>query len=599
MWPLSLKKRKKNNHPFGRDDPDIRRGRPRPYKSMQTLKTLLSAFLFLMGIYVLVPHVLPPLDDNSPWYRKLLPESGLSLGLDLQGGLYLEMDVDLKDAFQKHLDYLSGNIEKNLEDEKFAGLKIKKEDETLVVTLKKEDQDKFIEKLRTNYSGLFQYPPQEKTDENSSSLVFKLSDDYKNRFLDTTANQAIEAVRNRIDKYGVAEPSITRQGLNRLVVELPGLEDERIISIIQKTGQLEFRLVNKKISPDELFKKVKEYLEKNNLEKAVFTKDEVDGINAGLKATLPQDSEIIFEIKRDNLTKKPLTSIPFLVFKRVELTGNAIQDARVSTGQLGEPEVAFALDREGAKIFADLTEKNKGHQLAIVLDGNISSAPVIKNPITDGAGIITLGGLDRATQLKEAQDLVLVLKEGALPANLSLQAKTKIGPSLGADSIQKGLYSLLFAAAVIMVFMIAYYRGGGLIANLALIFNLLLIFAILALFKASLSLPGFAGIVLTMGMAVDANIIIFERMREEKRAGKTAKAIVESGYGNAMSAIIDSNLTTLISGVVLYQFGTGPIKGFATTLIIGIATTMFTGIIFTRIIYDWLIYGRKVKSLSI
>lgn len=194
---------------------------------------------------------------------------------------------------------------------------------------------------------------------------------------------------------------------------------------------------------------------------------------------------------------------------------------------------------------------------------------------------------------------MLVLKEGALPANLSLQAKTKIGPSLGADSIQKGLYSLLFAAAVIMVFMIAYYRGGGLIANLALIFNLLLIFAILALFKASLSLPGFAGIVLTMGMAVDANIIIFERMREEKRAGKTAKAIVESGYGNAMSAIIDSNLTTLISGVVLYQFGTGPIKGFATTLIIGIATTMFTGIIFTRIIYDWLIYGRKVKSLSI
>lgn len=554
-----------------------------------------------MGIYVLVPHVLPPLDDNSPWYRKLLPESGLSLGLDLQGGLYLEMDVDLKDAFQKHLDYLSGNIEKNVESEKFSGLKIKKENETLVASLKSEDQDAFIEMLRSNYEGLFQMPPQAQTGDDSSktNLVLKLSDDYKNRFLDTTTNQAIEAVRNRIDKYGVAEPSITRQGLNRLVVELPGLEDERIISIIQKTGQLEFRLVNKKVSPDELAKKVKEYLEKNKLEKAVFTKEEVEAINSGLIGTLPQDSEIIFEIKRDNLTKKPITSIPFLVFKRVELTGNAIQDARVSTGQLGEPEVAFALDREGAKIFADLTEKNKGQVLAIVLDGNIASAPYIKNPITDGAGVITLGGFDRATQLKEAQDLVLVLKEGALPANLSVQAKTKIGPSLGADSIQKGLYSLLFAATVIMLFMIAYYRGGGVIANLALLFNLLLIFAILALFKASLSLPGFAGIVLTMGMAVDANIIIFERMREEKRLGKTAKAIVESGYGNAMSAIIDSNVTTFISGVVLYQFGTGPIKGFATTLMIGIATTLFTAIIFTRLIYDWLIYGRKVKSLSI
>jgi SecD/SecF fusion protein len=357
------------------------------------------------------------------------------------------------------------------------------------------------------------------------------------------SERALEVIRNRIDQFGVKEPSIHRQGEEEIVVQLPGITDrERALALVQQVAHLEFRMVS---ADPELLKKG-------------LAGESVEG----------------YELLRDAQGE------PYLLERQVPLTGEGLANARVDYGQFGSPEVSFTLTPEGAKAFSQLTRSNIGRRLAIVLDGRVKSAPVIQSEISD-QGQIT----GRFTQ-QEALDLALVLRSGALPAPLVVEEERTIGPLLGNDSIRSGVRAVGIGLALVFLFMAGYYLLPGLIACVALALNFLLVLGGLALFHATLTLPGIAGIVLTLGMAVDANVLIYERMREELKLGRTIRQVINNGYDRAFSAILDSNLTTVLAAFLLFQFGTGPIRGFAVTTVIGLTASMFTAIVVTRVIFE-------------
>ncbi len=369
-------------------------------------------------------------------------------------------------------------------------------------------------------------------------------------------NTALEIIRNRIDQFGVAEPTIARQGEKRIVVDLPGIEDpQRAIDIIGKTALLEFKLLD----------------EKGDLEEA-------------LKGNIPIGDEILY-----NLEKKP-----YLIEAKTLLTGSALKDAAVQMGEWGQPYVAMDFNPEGAKRFAEITGRHVGERLAIILDNVVKSAPVIKTRITGGKAVI-----EGIYSMEEANELRIVLKSGALPIPFNMIQNTLIGPSLGKDSIRKGLISGMIGFIAVIVFMGIYYKKAGLIANAALLLNILFLLAALAALKATLTLPGIAGIILTIGMSIDANVIIFERIREELRRERAPRSAVDAGYNRALRTILDANITTLIIALILLQFGSGPIRGFAITLSIGILSSLFTSIIVTRTIFNLILAGRPIQKLSI
>lgn len=558
----------------------------------------------LIAIYLLVPSLLNFREtsdqevsrgETAPWYTQFFLKKGVNLGLDLRGGLYVELDVDLQEALKNRVDVLLSQIEKLAPADKFPDLKLEhlSNPAQVQVHLSSIKREAFMNIVHENFGDVFR-----PTSPEPDSFLLEVTPEYINNLHQMTLKQAVEAVRNRVDRYGVAEAGIQLQGQDRILVEIPGVKDpDRVINIIRKTGLLEFKMVDDSVSESDLNSWVHDARTQNKIPDG-YAKEIVDQINVALQTKIPANDEILFEVERDPITKEIINGVPYLVTKRSDVTGDMLRNAQVGINN-NEPHVSFSLNKIGTKSFGDLTKNNVGKRLAIVLDGIVDKAPQIKSPILDGEGQITLGYGNYQSLLNEAEDLALLLREGALPASLTVATRTVIGPSLGADSIHKGLLSMALAAVVIILFMGLYYKLGGLVANIALILNMLLIFAILTLLQASLSLPGIAGIVLTMGMAVDANVIIFERMKEEIRLGKTAKIVIENGYSHAMSAIIDSNLTTLIAGVVLYQFGTGPIKGFATTLMIGIVTTMYTAVVVTRGIYDYFLYNKKINKVII
>ncbi|MBC7188716.1 protein translocase subunit SecD, partial [Candidatus Aerophobetes bacterium] len=349
---------------------------------------------------------------------------------------------------------------------------------------------------------------------------------------------------------------IARQGDTRIVVDLPGIEDpQRAIDLIGKTALLEFKLI-----------------------------DEKGDIKEALEGNIPPGDEILYDSEGK----------AYLVKAETLLTGRAIKDARVEIGQWGQPYVALEFTPEGAEKFADITGKHVGERLAIILDNVVKSAPVIKTRITGGKAVI-----EGNFTMEEANELRIVLKSGALPVPLKIIQNTTIGPSLGKDSIRKGLISGIIGLIGVLVFMGVYYKKAGLIADLALFLNLLFIMASLAALKATLTLPGIAGIILTIGMSIDANVIIFERIREELKKERAPRSALDVGYSRALRTILDANITTLITALILFQFGTGPVKGFATTLSIGILASLFTAVIVTKSIFNLLLEGRPVKKLSI
>jgi preprotein translocase subunit SecD len=386
------------------------------------------------------------------------------------------------------------------------------------------------------------------------------------RIRDFAVRQAVDTIRNRVDQFGVAEPTIQRQGENRILVQLPGVQDPaRAKALIGKTALLEFKLLDEQADPEK-----------------------------ARKEGPPPGTDVLYGRQVDRQTKAE-TKIPYVVRKRTLLTGDLIQTAEVRISDSGEPYVSLTFNSTGARVFGEITEQNVNKRLAIVLDGNVHSAPVIRERIPSGQAQIT-GGFTA----EEARDLAIVLRAGALPAPVQILEERTVGPSLGADSIRKGVLSTVAGAIVVVLFMIVYYRLSGLIADVAVMLNVLILLACMAGFHATLTLPGIAGIVLTIGMAVDTNILIFERIREEFRLGKSVRAAIEAGFGRAFTTVIDTHVTVLVSAVILYQFGTGPVKGFAVSLFIGILASLFTAVFFTRLVFDLIYMGRRrLQTLSI
>ncbi|MBI5299490.1 MAG: protein translocase subunit SecD [Deltaproteobacteria bacterium] len=564
----------------------------------------------VLAVYALVPtffefpqqrQELEAQHKPIPWYYNFFPEKGLNLGLDLRGGIYIEMDVQVDEGVSTKLDILAQDLIRDLKKENVEPSNWKQDDshKFIDINFKNEtDLAKALTLLDKDYATVLQ---REKQPAGNGVLRLGLTVPYTKQVRQDILSQAVQAVRNRIDRYGLSEPAVQRQGETRLVVELPGAKDpERAIKIIQQAGKLEFKLVSNKMAATELGNLIGNARKENNLTVG-YTTEDVQKLNELLKSKLPEGTEIGFELTRDAATSQITQAKPYLLDRTAYISGDMLKSAQVqSDARMGEPYVSISFNPIGAKNFGDLTKAHVKELLAIMLDGNVMSAPQIREPIMNGQCRIDLGGnQDRQTQLKEAKDLTLVLQEGALPARLKEVTKTIIGPTLGADSIAKSFKAMLFGTLVVVLFMLIYYKWSGLLADAAVLINTLFIFALLAMFQATLTLPGMAGIALTIGMAVDANILVFERIRDELTLGQAPKAAVAAGYGNAMRAIIDSNLTTIISGIILYQFGTGPIKGFAITLIIGLVCNIFTAVVMTRAIYDLFLTKYKIARISI
>jgi preprotein translocase subunit SecD len=505
-------------------------------------------------------YILPSLQPS------LWPHKQINLGLDLQGGMHLVLEVDTVKALESTVERISQEIREQLKRERIRHVSIERvEGIKISIQIKKADGiDKVQALLDDEFRDLRELS--NLTYAGVKTIMMDIPNSDREQIEKLAVDQALETIRNRIDQFGVSEPDIRRQGANRILIQLPGIKDtQRAKDLIGKTALLEFKLV-----------------------------DDTQSLDSALQGSVPPGREILYQIEEDPETQRS-TKRPFLLKKRTLLTGAYLTDARVQIdNQFNEPYVSINFDKKGARIFERITADNVNKQLAIVLDNSVYSAPVIQEKIAGGQARIT----GRFTT-EEARDLAIVLRAGALPAPVNILEERTVGPSLGADSIRKGLISMCIGGLLVVVFMVIYYKTAGLVADLALILNIMLIGAGLAGFQATLTLPGIAGIILTIGMAVDANVIIFERIREEIALGRTPRASIDAGYDRATLTILDANVTTLIAAVVLFQFGTGPVKGFAVTLSLGVIASMFTALILSRMIFDYILMNRKVKTLSI
>lgn len=417
------------------------------------------------------------------------------------------------------------------------------------------------------------WPPQQKVKlgldlKGGMQLILQVlpAGEISNVSISDLTNRTMEVIRNRVDSLGIAEPLLQKVGQDRIMVQLPGIENtERALEILGKTAFLEFKLVE----------------------------DNPELLKSAMEGKVPDGYQLIYEYEKDAKgMSRPGT--PYLVQAQPNLTGQDLSNARLSYSQGALPVVDLELNSEGAKKFADVTTANVGKRLAIVLDGIVQSAPVIKERIPSGRAQVS-----GHFTTQEANDLALVLQAGALPAKIEIINRTVVGPSLGKDSISSGLKASLLGAILVGAFMIVYYTAGGLVADFALSIHILILLGILAYFRSTLTLPGIAGISLTVGMAVDANVLIFERIREELRGGKTVRAALDRGFERAMVAIIDSNVTTLIAAICLFIFSRGSVKGFGLTLTIGILSNIFTSVMITRLVYDFALNKFPVKKLRI
>jgi len=529
-----------------------------------TVTTLLSIIFFLPST---------PLFSSMPeLWKKYMPHRGITLGLDLQGGLHLVFEVEGDRAVDITLERIAVSLTDILQKKGFK-VDVKKDITGISVSPSDMNIRKVIE---DNYPNLIL------SQSSGEKVIYKLSDKETWRIKDSSAEQALEIIRNRIDQFGVAEPTMHRQGKDEIVVQLPGVRDpKRAIDIIGKTAILEFKLLDDEnpiaaqlpntILPGEEERLIKEFAHK-----------------------IPEDDEILFEKVVEKETGK-ISKRVYLVKRQTLLTGDYLTESRVNIDpRFNEPYVSISFNAEGAKLFGEITGANVRKRLAIILDNNVYSAPVIQERIAGGNAQIT--GL---FTMDEAKDLAIVLRSGSLPAPLKMIQNVTVGPSLGRDSIEAGKVAAIIAFIAVVGFMIFYYRLSGVIADLALLLNIILLLGAMASLNATLTMPGIAGIILAIGMAVDSNVLMFERIREELRAGKTVSAAVDSGYKKAFWTIFDSHVTALITALVLFQFGTGPIKGFAVTLSLGVSINLFTALIGTKTAFDIILSRMKVKSLSI
>ena len=521
--------------------------------------SLIATFVVLSFLYLT-----PTLMSNLPsWWGTFLPKDKIHLGLDLQGGTHLVMEVDTQKAVEGSLDLVATDLEDTLNSKKLHFKRISREgsDKVSVVLYEKGTADTVQKLIKDKYPSYEQSPT---FDEGGFvALTLRVSEKDAQDRKDKAVQQALETIRNRIDQFGVSEPSIQREGINHIVVQLPGIKDpQRAIDLIGRTARLDFKMVREDISPT--------------------------------SGAIPDDTELLKE-KHIDSTTGAVTEIPIVVQKKSMITGDLLTDAQVRIdSQFNQPYVAIEFNSLGAKLFDQVTAANVGKRFAIVLDNNIHSAPVIRERISGGSAQIS-GSFTEKT----AGDLAIVLRAGALPAPVKIIQNVTVGPSLGQDSINKGLYAGLIGVLLVVVFMAIYYKLSGLVANLGMILNILYLMGALAALGATLTLPGIAAIVLLVGMSVDANVIIFERIREELKLGKSPKAALDAGYDKAFLTIMDSHITTLITAAVLFQFGTGPVKGFAVSLSLGVIINLFTSLVGTKVIFDLFLHKGRVKKMSI
>lgn len=497
------------------------------------------------------------LADSPEWMAKI-NANPMFLGLDLRGGVHFTMQVDMKAAMQKTFERYSGDIRRELRRRKIRFGTIRQAENGLIVPFQDaSDVQKAIPELQKLFV-------EAKLEADGSNLILSLSEDAMQKVHSDAVKQNITTLHNRVNELGVAEPVIQQSGIDRIVVQLPGVQDTaKAKDIIGRTATLEVRMVE----------------------------DDPAKVQAALGGNVPSGYELLYSAGEN--------PAPTLVSKQVELTGDNINDAQPSFDEMGSPAVSINLDGSGGTIFGELTAANVGKRMAMVLidqgKSEVVTAPVIRSAITGGRVQIS-GSMTTA----EANDTSLLLRAGSLAAPMEIVEERTIGPSLGKENIQKGFDSTLWGFAVVAVFMVVYYRMMGVFSTIALTANILFLIAILSALQATLTLPGIAALALTLGMAIDSNVLINERIREELRAGVPPQQAINLGYQHAWSTIVDSNLTSLIAGIALLIFGSGPVRGFAVVHCLGIVTSMYSSVVVSRALVNlWYGRRRKLQTISI
>ena len=490
----------------------------------------------------------------------------LVLGLDLQGGSYLLLEVDSNYVKKEKLNQVRDDVRRNLREAKigYTGLAVRNDAVEVRISKDTEVQAAFdkLKELSQPLGGLIGSSGQRSLEvTNAGGGVIRLTVPQAaiTERIRQTIEQSIQIVERRVNQLGTVEPVIQRQGTDRILVQVPGLQDPtRLKELLGRTAKMEFRMVDTTVPPDQ-----------------------------AQQGRLPPDSDL--------LMSSSAPKVPYVVKKQVLVSGGDLTDAQPGFDQRsGEPVVNFRFNTSGSRKFAQATTENVGQPFAIVLDNEVISAPVIREPITGGQGQIS-GNFT----VQSANDLAILLRAGALPAPLTVIEERTVGPGLGQDSIEKGELAAYVGAIMVVLFMLVTYRLFGVFANIAVIINVAMIFGLLSLLNATLTLPGIAGIVLTVGIAVDSNVLIYERIREELRGGRTAISAIDAGFKRALATILDSNITTFIAAAVLFYIGTGPVRGFAVTLGIGIITTVFTAFTLTRLIVAWWVRWKRPQTVPI
>jgi preprotein translocase subunit SecD len=526
-------------------------------------KTTLVLMVCLLGIAMALPNMMSKsaLSALPNW----LPNKSINLGLDLQGGSHLLLELDTKDVVKARLAGVVDDVRKTMRTAKIGYRNLRQTENSVSITIRKPEQiDRaysLIKALAQPVSGGL-LGQQGNLDliisrEGETSVKLVLTESALRARISSAISQSIEIVRRRIDELGTTEPTIQQQGSDRILVQVPGLQDPgRLKALLGQTAKLVFRLVDTSVQPE-----------------------------PGRKA--PAGSELIYSEENP--------PVPYFVRKRVMVSGENLVDAQPGFDQrTNRPIVNFRFDSTGAKRFGRATQVNVGRPFAIVLDGKVVSAPVIQEPILGGSGQIS-----GQFSVQEVNDLAILLRAGALPAKLTIIEERTVGPGLGADSIAAGKIAAILGMLAVVVFILLSYGLFGVFANVALAVNILLIAGVLSFLQATLTLPGIAGIVLTIGMAVDANVLIYERIREEARAGKSPIAAIDAGYRRALGTILDANITTFLAAIILFQLGSGPVRGFAVTLAIGIITSVFTAFTLTRLLISWWVSKRRPAKIPI
>jgi preprotein translocase subunit SecD len=525
-------------------------------------RNIVWKIVLILAVLVVFTVAIIPTSKNPEPIRR---------GLDLKGGMHLSMQVNVNEATALEADQAMGVLKAQAAAQNLPAPTTRRvSDNAFVATLPAGTPSGQYEKIAADFLPSFDVARE------GEAFRFTMKQAAITQLRKDTVDQAVEAIRRRVDALGVTEPIIVPEGDDRIVIQLPGVDDPaRVKDIIKTTAQLQFRIVEE-ATPGQ-----------------ALTGPDAQALFNSIPANLRGGVDILPGTSEDELGRVTGTMY-YAVRKEVPVSGRDLKNARVQKGQIGEPVISFSLSPEGAPKFSALTLGNINRRLAIVLDNKVVVAPNINSEIS-GEGVIEGNFTQQA-----AADLALVLRSGALPASLTTLEERTVGPSLGRDSIRQGFMASAIGFGLLVVAIIGYYRGAGVNAILALVLNLIILLGMMAYFDATLTLPGIAGIILTLGMAVDSNVLVFERIREERKEGKTVRASIDQGFARAFATIIDTHLTTMIAALFLFQFGTGPIKGFAVTLMIGLAASVFTAFFVSRMIFD-IIYkaSERPREISI